>query len=706
MPIICIMYSLLFRRMYMLDFIKRNTPRICDSFILKTIEPDGEFDCYEVYAEDGKIVLAGNSNLSLAMAYYRYLSEFCGIIITSGDYDISTLGTAPLPDRKITCTVKQKIRARTSYEFFALEGNYWGFDRWEKEIDFMAMHGINTPLQPVGFDGVLYKTLVDFGLDDKLCLEFSSGPAYIMRQLTGNVAGFNAVNSRDYLERKIYIGRMITEREKELGMSPVLPASLPSVPFSLRKKYIKMDIFKAPLWYNLPPIFYIKPENAFYQLFCGGFIRKQRELLGDTKTFFFEPLYEVNHKGYNSFLSEFAYSLSKMLNDFDPEAVCYTHLSAINSEFFKDVEGTKFIFINDNNNTELIKGKRYINAIKGNYYGRTTIYGDIEKVCKYLMSDENSLGTALELDTFRENPLYCAAALKALTANEPFDSDSLAADFARKRYKTDEFCDDIVKLKNLCYNSDTVTGSILCARPTTKTEHCAPFDTFEKSYDYRELFSLAKNILDNPARKNDALRADIQSIIRQSLSDFAYPVYLKSTQFFRDKNVRNFEQASNLFLEICEDVDRLLKTREETNLSTKYEEAHSLGETKDEREQIDINFLMLHTIWGPFDHTILYDIAWAEWGGLVKDYYAARWHMYFRSLAVYFDKPKKLKDVSRKQPLDRNEYKGSYQLKRLALHDNNFLQDYVPRRDGIGEEDTIEVAKEIIEKYSEVINQF
>ena len=691
----------------MIDFIRRNTPRISENFILKTIPSDNGLDCFEIYAQDGKIVLAGNSNLSLAMAYYRYLNEYCGVVITSGDYDISTIGSAPLPKEKITFTVKQKIRARTSYEFFSLEGNYWGFDRWEKEIDFMAMHGINTPFQPVGFDGVLFRLLSELGMDEKLCLEFSSGPAFISRQLTGNVAGLHSVNSKEYLERKIYIGKKITEREKELGMSPVLPAALPSVPFSLRKKYIKMNIFKAPQWYNLPPIFFIQSNTAFFQVFNDKFLKKQRELIGDTKTFFFEPLYDVNQRGYNSYLSALGETLSETLHEFDPEAVCYTHLSAVNEDFFKEISGKKFIFINDTGNSAMLEGKKYITAVKGNPYGRTFIGGDINRLCGCPFSkDGDSLGTALEFDTFRENPLLCAAALKAITADKPFDCDSFTADYARKRYKTDDYTSDLLRLKDLCYQDGEVHGSIICSRPTTKTEHTAPFDTLEKKYDYRELFEIAKSILDCGSRKTDTLRADIQSILRQSISDFAYPVYLKATEFFRSGNVKNFEQASNLFLEICEDIDRLLRTREETNLITRYEEAHSLGESKEERDAIDINYLLLHTIWGPIDHTILYDTAWAEWGGLVRDYYAKRWFMYFRSLAVYFEKPKKLKDVSKKQPLGRNEYKGSYQLKRLALADNNFLEDYIPKKDGIGEEDVIDVAKELVEKYSEVIYQF
>ncbi len=695
----------------MFDFILRNTPKIIDNFIVRRIDSDNGCDCYEIYSELKKVVLAGNSNLSVAMAYYRYLNEFCNVVITSGDYDISYIATTPLPEEKITHTVKQKIRARTSYEMFSLEGNYWGFDRWEKEIDFMAMHGINTAFQPVGFDGVLFRTLCDIGMDEKLCAEFSSGPAFLMRQLTGNVAGTSSVNSKEYLERKIYIGKKITEREKHLGITPVFPAIMPSIPFSLRRKYIKMDIFKAPLWHNLPPIFYIKPENAFFRIFNKKFLEFQRDLLGETNSYFVEPLYDVPKKGYNSHLVSLGKALNELFEEFDENAVCYTHMSAINEDFFKKTSPERFIIINDSDEEKpsFLSDKKHLVAIKGNRYGRTGLCGDIEKIsrCPFAVSkNENLLGTAVELDTFSENPMFCESVLSAIKTDEAFDADELVKTYAKKRYRTDAFADEIISLKNLCYNTDDCAGSIICARPSTKLKHTAPFDTLERKYDFKDIYNIAKDIVEKDATKNDKMRLDIVSLVRQFLSEFAYPVYLTATEFFKDENARDYEQASNLFLEICEDMDRILKTQESTNLSTVYEKAHELGNNKEETQAIDINFLMYHTVWGPIDRSILYDTAWTEIGGMVKDFYAQRWFMYFRALAAYFDNPKKLKDFSKRQPLDRNEYNGSYQHKRLTLFENNFLENYIPRKDGIAEEDTVEVAKEILAKYSEVINQF
>lgn len=691
----------------MVDLIKRNTPRIADQFVLKTIDSDNGYDCYEIYSEDKKVVLAGNSPLSQAMAYYDYLGRYHGVVITSGDYDISTISSAPLPEGKINRTIKRKIRAMTSYEAFSLSGNFRGFDRWEKEIDFMAMHGFNRALQPVGFDGVLFRTLTDIGMPENFCLEFSSGPAFLMNQLTGNIAGTNSVNSKEYLERKITVGKLISDRERSLGIEPIFPAAIPSVPFSLRKKYIKMDIFKAPMWHNFPPIFFIRPKNAFFSVFNKKFLTVQREALGETHSYIFEGVYESDKKGYNSHLADLGKALEEMLNEFDKDAVCYLHTSSINADFFKSCSGDKYIFLDDcemSKNFDILSDKKYIPEVSGNRYGRTGIYGNVQKLCENPFANSD-LGGALAFDTFDINPVYCAAALKAITAADSFERDDFIRDFCTKRYKTDSFSDDIISLIDLC-SSDECTGSIICARPCTNVKHTAPYDTMERSYDFHKLYPIAQRIINSEDKKIDAMRADIQSIVRQFLSDLAYPVYIKATEFFREKNVRNFEQASNLFLEICEDIDRLLRTREETNFCTKYVEAQELGSSQEEKESLQINFLLLHTIWGPFDHSILYDTVWNEWGGLVKDYYEARWHMYYRSLAAYFDNPKKLKDNSKKQPLDRNEYNGSYQAKRLALFENNFLENYIPRKNGIAEEDTVEVAKELLEKYSEVYTQF
>ena len=38
--------------------------------------------------------------------------------------------------------------------------------------------------------------------------------------------------------------------------------------------------------------------------------------------------------------------------------------------------------------------------------------------------------------------------------------------------------------------------------------------------------------------------------------------------------------------------------------------------------------------------------------------------------------------------------------------ENEWIRDYIPRPTGIGEEDTLEVIKELVDKYESVINEF
>ena len=39
---------------------------------------------------------------------------------------------------------------------------WWNWERWQQELDYMAMNAINMPLFSVGLDGVWYNTLLRF----------------------------------------------------------------------------------------------------------------------------------------------------------------------------------------------------------------------------------------------------------------------------------------------------------------------------------------------------------------------------------------------------------------------------------------------------------------------------------------------------------------------------------------------------------------
>ncbi len=699
----------------MLNLVFRNTPRIVDLFVFEDCDAVNGYDRYEIFARDKSIVILGNNNIAKAMGYYRYLKEYCNVLITNGDYDISHIKTAPLPEEKIVCSIPQKLRLSFTYERYAAEIDSWGFDRWEKELDFMAMCGVNAPLILSGSDGVLYKTLMEFRFKKETALDFIAGSSFFYRQLAGDIFGYLPVYSSDYFDKKIEIGRRVTERAKELGMSPIHQGFISSVPFSFRRYYSKTNLIKRPMWNMFPPAMTIEPTDDIHiDIFQKAYLEKQRELLGEVHNYLFDPLYDVNFKGFNSFIEKTIAMYINLIKAFDEQATWFVHSGAINV-YPSKIEGMVII---DENGDDYAKfdgfnGNDFVVGYRGNLNGRTVICGDMKTLSEnpYLKAKErydNAVGCGLFFDTDSCNPLYYSLACKVLSADSAVDLTEFASEYSRCRYGTSQHSEFVGTLQKLCYGEGSTLNqaSTICARPCTELYHTAPFDTFERPYDNKELFALVKNALDNDVKKNDAFRADIQDVMRQVLSNVLYPIYQQTVACFRNKAVTPFEKTTNAFVEIMEDTDRLLKTVKATNIFTHIESARQLGDTKEVKQNLEVNFLMYHTIYGPLKNSQIFDTNWREWGGMVKDFYLKRWYIFFRMMASYFDKPKKFKDMSKHRPYDRNEYADTLLTKRFEFAENEWIKDYIPRPSGLGEEDTLEVIAELIEKYEPIINEF
>lgn len=55
---------------------------------------------------------------------------------------------------------------------------WWNWDRWEYEIDMMALNGINMPLAITGTESVWYATLIDLGSPTKKRAIFLLAPHF------------------------------------------------------------------------------------------------------------------------------------------------------------------------------------------------------------------------------------------------------------------------------------------------------------------------------------------------------------------------------------------------------------------------------------------------------------------------------------------------------------------------------------------------
>ena len=140
-------------------------------------------------------------------------------------------------------------------------------ERWEKELDWMALHGITSPLISSGREVVMREVFLKQGMSEDailavplftplnlLCwmpslpasrpyitsipsqlnfsiaiftnmflLQFFTGPGFLAWHRMGNLKGFAGPLPADYLSRAEELTRKILTRARELGMTPVLP---------------------------------------------------------------------------------------------------------------------------------------------------------------------------------------------------------------------------------------------------------------------------------------------------------------------------------------------------------------------------------------------------------------------------------------------------------------------------------------------------
>ena len=68
--------------------------------------------------------------------------------------------------------------------------SWWDEERWQQEIDFMALNGINMPLALTGQNSVWKRVYNKLGFSDSELESFFSGPAYYNWFWMGNLDGW------------------------------------------------------------------------------------------------------------------------------------------------------------------------------------------------------------------------------------------------------------------------------------------------------------------------------------------------------------------------------------------------------------------------------------------------------------------------------------------------------------------------------------
>ncbi|HEV2482171.1 MAG TPA: alpha-N-acetylglucosaminidase [Puia sp.] len=261
------------------DLIHRILPARASAFIVEACPAAGN-DTFEVESSGGHIILRGNNGVAVASALYFYLTEYAHCQITWNGDNLALPPKLPTFPGTIRRTSPWRYRYYLNYCTFNYSMSWWDWDRWQREIDWMALHGINMPLAITGEEYTWYKVYHDMGFSDADLAAFFCGPAYFAWFWMGNLDGWGGPLPMHWMEEQRDLQKKILDRERSLGMTPVLPAFTGHVPPSFPAKFPSAHC-KVTNWHNgFNDTYLLDASDPLFAAIGKKFLAAQTALFG------------------------------------------------------------------------------------------------------------------------------------------------------------------------------------------------------------------------------------------------------------------------------------------------------------------------------------------------------------------------------------------------------------------------------------------
>ncbi|MDP9043149.1 MAG: alpha-N-acetylglucosaminidase, partial [Bacteroidota bacterium] len=197
-----------------LALIHRVIPDQAVSFVVEELPARESQDVFEIESRNNKIVLRGNNGVAVASALYYYLTHFCHCQITWNGTNLHIPKVLPSLSKKVHQVTPYQYRYYLNYCTFNYSMSWWDWNRWEMEIDWMALHGINMPLAVTGEEFTWLTVYREMGFTDKDLQSFFCGPAYFSWFWMGNLDGWGGPLPISWMKNHMLLQQKIVQRER------------------------------------------------------------------------------------------------------------------------------------------------------------------------------------------------------------------------------------------------------------------------------------------------------------------------------------------------------------------------------------------------------------------------------------------------------------------------------------------------------------
>lgn len=639
----------------------------------------GESSCFRisnVVDNSGKggaeILIQGTTGVELVSGLHWYLKYWCGVHISWDKTGGAQLASVPSPgslprvkgegvkiERPVPWNYYQNV-VTSSYSFV-----WWDWKRWEKEIDWMALQGINLPLAFTGQEAIWQKVFKSFNVTDRDLDDFFGGPAFLAWARMGNLHGWGGPLSQNWLDQQLALQKKILSRMIEFGMVPVLPSFSGNVPAVFSKLFPSANITQLGDWNTVDAdprwccTYLLGPSDALFIEVGQAFIKQQIKEYGDVTNIyncdtFNENTPPTNEPAYISSLGSAIYEAMSRGNKNavwlmqgwlfysdaafwkEPQMKALLHSVPIGKmivlDLFADVKPIWKM-------SSQFYGVPYIWCLLHNFGGNIEMYGILDSIASGPIDARTSynstmIGVGMCMEGIEQNPVVYELTSEMAFRNKKVEVEDWLKTYSNRRYgqanaeiekawrylyHTIYNCTDGIADHNKDYivefpdiSPSSFSTQLSKRRGMSISSNHRRFFLSEVSgslphphlwYSTKEAIKALELFLNagNDFSKSLTYRYDLVDLTRQCLSKLANEVYLDAMRSYQKKDSNGLNSHARKFLEIIADIDTLLAADDNFLLGPWLESAKSLAMTESERKQYEWNARTQVTMW--YDNT-------------------------------------------------------------------------------------------------------
>ena len=655
-----------------------------------TLAVDGK-ETFVLGSEGGKVLIKGSTLSAITTGIGWYLNNVAHINIAWNSLNEATGAYADLsgitpPTTTETHTSDAQYRYYLNYCTFGYSMSTWTWERWQKEIDWMALHGVNMPLQIVGLEEVWRQFLVKRGYSDAEAKAFVAGPSFTPWWSMNNLEGWGGVQNDAWYARQARLAGDILALQRALGMEPVLPGFSGMVPSNFTEKTQIPTDNNGGLWCNFTRPHIVSPTDANFASIAADYYACLNKVMGTSQYYSMDPFHEGG-----SFSGDYSDAYKAVYN-----AMCAVNKDAqwlIQQWQWYDAERVKQaasidavpegklivldLFSDGQPEFDKFGYNGYapqdaMFCVVPNFGGRSGLMGRLQSVVdgyfNYKAQYANLKGICTAPESIEQTPITYDLVYQLPWMGSRPDVATWVANYTVARYGQDnevvKAAWDLLRQGPLNYNTAGIQGpveDVWAARPNLDANPASFWgktlstplddqsgmtpgniyivarrqmliDAVYKLLDQEEELDLADGSI-----YESNYNYDIVEFGSAVMADYAHDLLLGIKAAKEAGNTKLYEDRKKAFLDLILDMDAFKGTNLNFRLGKWTEGARAAAAEVDNTTatadwyEFD-NARTLITTWGDYNQSNyggLRDYSYRSWQGLLADYYYPRWKYYF-----------------------------------------------------------------------------